>query len=38
VKIALSNPSGSAQAGLPATVRLTANVGDGTTQIAEARP
>jgi HlyD family secretion protein len=38
VKIALSNPSGSAQAGLPATVRLTVNAGDGKTQIAEARP
>jgi HlyD family secretion protein len=38
VKVALSNPSGTAQAGLPATVRLSRQTGDSSRQIAEARP
>ena len=38
VKVALSNPSGTAQAGLPATVRLARQTADISTQIAEARP
>jgi HlyD family secretion protein len=38
VKVALSNPSGTAQAGLPATVRLSRQTADSSRQIAEARP
>jgi HlyD family secretion protein len=37
IKVALSNPTGAAQAGLPATVTLALNA-DGTTQVAESRP
>jgi HlyD family secretion protein len=37
IKVALSNTTGTAQAGLPATVRLAAAPA-GTTQVAEARP
>jgi hypothetical protein len=36
IKVALANPAGTAQAGLPATVRL--SLSSGRTQVAEARP